>query len=548
MATGVESEMELPFAGLHQLFAPMLDRLGRLPGPQRDAMSTVFGLIKGRAPDRFLIGLAVLSLLSDAAEEAPLLCVVDDAHWLDTASAHALAFAARRLLAEQVGLVFATRHLTEDLRGLPEVTVVGLEDSDSRVLLNSVSGVPLDTRVRDRIIAETHGNPLALLEWPRGLTQADLAGGFGLPKVAMAGQIEESFRRRLGELPPLARRFVTVAAAEPTGDAATVWRAAVELGVGPRDAAPAIEAGLVDVDALVRFRHPTVRTAAYAAATPDHRRAAHRALASVTDPDADPDRRAWHLALAAAGPDEEVAAELERSAGRAQARGGLAAAAALLERSVALTLDRPQGARRTLAAAAAHLEAGAAEKSAALLALAEAGPLDELGTARAELLRGYHAVAWGDARDATISSSAPPSAWSRSTPRAASDTHVAALGTVVNASSLAPGKPSMKRPAPPRRRRCLTPSGPRTCCCTVWQWRSRTVLLPPLQSCGTRSPRSVRQRCRPKKDSDGWASPALPPRSCGTTRVGSCWRLVTSRPPETSVPSPCYPWHSTHWQ
>ena len=231
-ATGVESEMELPFAGLHQLFAPMLDRLGRLPGPQRDAVSTAFGLVKGRAPDRFLIGLAVLSLLSDAAEEAPLLCVIDDAHWLDTASAHALAFAARRLLAEQVGLVFATRHLTEDLSELPEMTVVGLEDADSRVLLNSVLGVPLDTKVRDRVIAETHGNPLALLEWPRGLTLADLAGGFGLPKVAMAGQIQESFRRRLAELPPPARRFVTVAAAEPTGDAATVWRAAVELGVG----------------------------------------------------------------------------------------------------------------------------------------------------------------------------------------------------------------------------------------------------------------------------------------------------------------------------
>ena len=439
-ATGVESEMELPFAGLHQLFAPMLDRLGRLPGPQRDAMSTAFGLVKGRAPDRFLIGLAVLSLLSDAAEEAPLLCVIDDAHWLDTASAHALAFAARRLLAEQVGLVFATRHLTEDLRELPEMTVVGLEEADSRVLLNSVLGVPLDTQVRDRIIAETHGNPLALLEWPRGLTLADLAGGFGLPKVALAGQIQESFRRRLTELPPPARRFVTVAAAEPTGDAATVWRAAVELGVGPRDASPAIEAGLVDVDALVRFRHPTVRTAAYAAASTEDRRAAHRALASVTDPDADPDRRAWHLALAAAGPDEEVAAELERSAGRAQARGGLAAAAALLERSAALTLDRPQGARRTLAAAAAHLEAGAAEKSAALLALAEAGPLDELGTARAELLRGYHAVAWGDARDATTLFVSAAKRLEPIDARAASDTHVAALGTVVNASSRARGE------------------------------------------------------------------------------------------------------------
>jgi DNA-binding CsgD family transcriptional regulator len=438
-ATGIESEMELSFAGLHQLLAPMLERLEELPAPQRDAMNTAFGLAGGRAPDRFLIGLAVLGLLSDAAEAAPLLCVIDDAHWLDRASAHALAFAARRLLAEHIGLVFVTRHLTEDLRGLPEVTVEGLGDADARVLLSSVVGVPLDARVRDRIIAETRGNPLALLEWPRGLTPADLTGGFGLPNLPMAGLIEESFRRRLDELPPPAKRFVTVAAAEPTGDAVTVWRAAAQLGVGPLDASPAIEAGLVEVDTTVRFRHPTVRTAAYTTAATDDRRAAHRALAEVTDAEADPDRRAWHLALAAAGPDEEVAAELERSAGRAQGRGGLAAAAALLERSATLSLDPRLVARRALAAAAAHLEAGRAEKSAALLTLAEAGPLDEIGTARAELLRGYHAVTWGDLRDAATVLASAAKRLEAIDVGAASDQHAAALGTAVNASSLARG-------------------------------------------------------------------------------------------------------------
>ena len=334
--------MELAFAGLHQLCAPMLDRLERLPGPQRDALGTAFGLRDGDAPDRFLVGLAVLSLLSDVAEERPLVCVVDDAQWLDRASAQALAFVARRLVAESVAVVFAVRESgdEQDLTGLPELVVHGLADADARALLASVITGPLDERVRDRIVAETRGNPLALLELPRGLTPAELAGGFGLPDApALSGRIEESFRRRLTPLPPATRLLLLVAAAEPVGDPVLVWRAAERLGVGVEAAAPAEAAGLVEFGGRVRFRHPLVRSAVYRAASPEARQRVHRALAEATDPDLDPDRRAWHRAHATPGLDEEVAAELERSAGRAQARGGLAAAAAFLQRAAELTPD-----------------------------------------------------------------------------------------------------------------------------------------------------------------------------------------------------------------
>ena len=260
-ATGVESEMELPFAGLHQLCAPILDRLALVPAPQREALSTAFGLATGPAPDRFLIGLASLSLLTEVSEQAPLLCVVDDAQWLDQASAHALAFVARRLLADRVCLLFGTRDPPEDLNGLPELVVERLADAAANALLASVLRVRFDERVRERIIAETHGNPLALLEWPRWLTTAEFAGGFGLPSfLPVAGQLEESFRRRLIELPLRTRLFLTLAAAEPTGDAALVWRAAGRVGIAGHDASPAIEAGLVEVGTRVLFRHPSARS------------------------------------------------------------------------------------------------------------------------------------------------------------------------------------------------------------------------------------------------------------------------------------------------
>ena len=392
-AAGVQSEMELAFAGLHQLLAPMLDRLERLPVPQRDALRTAFGVSPGPAPDRFFVGLAVLSLLSDVAEEQPLICVVDDEQWLDRASAQVLAFVARRLEAESVGLVFAARAPSDELAGLPELVVEGLREGDARALLDSVLTAPLDARVRDQIVAETRGNPLALLELPRGLTPAELAGGFGLPgAVPLSGRIEESFRRRLDALPAETRRLLQLAAADPVGDPLLVWRAAERLGIAAEAATPAVEAGLLEFGARVRFRHPLVRSAAYRSASLQERQDVHRALAEVTDPEIDPDRRAWHRAQAAPGPDEDVAEELERSAGRAQARGGLAAAAAFLERAAMLTPEPARRAQRLLAAARAKRDAGALDAALGLLVAVEAGPLDALRTAEVEHLRGQIAL------------------------------------------------------------------------------------------------------------------------------------------------------------
>jgi DNA-binding CsgD family transcriptional regulator len=401
-ATGVQSEMELAFAGVHQLCAPMLDHAGRIPVPQQDALRTAFGVSAGPAPDRFLVGLAVLSLLSEVAGERPLICVIDDEQWLDRASVQALGFVARRLAADSVGLVFAARDPGAELAGLPELEVTGLRDEDARALLASVLAGPLDARVADLIVAETRGNPLALLELPRGLTPAELAGGFGLPGVVpLAGRIEDSFRRQLEALPAETRRLLQLAAADPSGDQALVWRAARRLGIPVQAGAPAMEAGLVEFGAQVRFRHPLVRSAAYRSASLPGRQEMHAALAEVTDPQADPDRRAWHRAQAAPGPDEEVAAELERSAGRAQARGGLAAAALFLERSVTLTVDPARHAERVLAAAQANLQAGAFAAALGLVATAEAGPLDEFQRARADLLRGHVAFALGHTSDAS---------------------------------------------------------------------------------------------------------------------------------------------------
>ena len=400
-AAGAESEMELAFAALHLLCAPLLDGLEGLPGPQRDALGIAFGLREGDAPDRFLVGLAVLTLLSEAAEERPLLCVIDDVEWLDTASAQVLAFAARRLLAEPVGLVFAAREPGEQFRGLADLEVRGLPDQDARTLLRSVVRFRLDERVRDRILAEADGNPLAVLELPRGLDPAQLAGGFGLPGArAVPARIEQGFRRRIEALPADTRSLMLVAAAEPTGDPTMVWGAAERLGIPASAEVAAQTEGLMEIGAWVRFRHPLVRSAVYSAAPPPERRAAHRALAEVTDRDGDPDRRAWHLAAAASGPDEEVAAELERSAGRAQARGGMAAAAAFLRRAAEFTREPALRAERALAAAQASLQAGALDAAAELLAMAVATPLDELQQARAALLRGQIAFASGGGNDA----------------------------------------------------------------------------------------------------------------------------------------------------
>jgi DNA-binding CsgD family transcriptional regulator len=400
-AVGVESEMELAYAGLHQVCAPLLDRLERLPAPQRQAVEVVFGLSSGAAPDRFLVGLGVLSLVSEVAEERALLCVIDDAQWLDHASALTLAFVARRLLAEPVALVFAARDPGEELRHLPALEVRGLVNGDARALLSSTVRFVLDRPVLDRILAETRGNPLALLELPRGLTPTQLAGGFGIPEARdLSKQIEKSYVRRLEALPEDARRLLLVAAAEPVGDPLLLQRACQRLGI----ALSAFEAtdGLLALAERVTFHHPLARPAVYGSAGAPARRAAHAALAEATNRTVDPDRRAWHLAAAAAGPDEEVARELERSADRAQARGGVAAAAALLQRAVTLTGDPARRADRALAAAQSSLGAGAFDAARGLLAAAEAGPLDELGRARVDLLQAEVAFAHDRGSDAPL--------------------------------------------------------------------------------------------------------------------------------------------------
>jgi hypothetical protein len=398
---GIESEMELAYAGLQLLCAPVLDELDRLPDPQRAALGVVFGLQTGEAPDRFLVGLAVLSLLADAASKEPLLCVIDDAQWLDRASAQAVGFVARRLFAEQIALVIATREPGGEFGGLPELAVEGLSDGEARELLASVIRRPLDERIQERFLAEAGGNPLALLELPPGLAPAERAGASGVRAApGLLRRLEDSFGQRLGGLPAATQRLLLVAAAEPTGDPVLVWRAAGRLGIGMEAAAPAEAAGLLAIGARVTFRHPLVRSAAYRSASAGERRAAHRALAEATDPRAGPDRRAWHRAQAAAELDEEVAAELERSASRAQARGGFAAAAAFLERSAALTPGPARRADRALAAAQATSQAGAFDAALGLLAAAEAGPLDELQRAQAALLHGQIALASFRGRDA----------------------------------------------------------------------------------------------------------------------------------------------------
>ena len=398
-AVGVESEMELAFAALQQLCLPLLDRLDRLPAPQRDALGVAFGLRAGDAPDRFLVGLAVLSLLAEVAAERPLVCVVDDAQWLDRASVQALVFVARRLLAESVALVLVTREPSDELDGLPRLVVEGLQNGDARALLGSVLRVPLDERVRERLVAETRGNPLALLELPRGLTAAELAGGFGLPDApGLSGRIEDSFRRRFAGLSAETRRLLLVAAADPVGDPVLVWRAAGRLGIGVRAAANTD--GLLAIGARVTFRHPLVRSSVYRAASREERQTVHRALADATDPQVDPDRRAWHLAQATPGPDENVASELERSAGRARRRGGVAAAAAFLERATELTPDPALRAERALAAAQAKHQAGAHDAALKLLGAARTAPLDELQRARAHVLGGQIAFASSRGSDA----------------------------------------------------------------------------------------------------------------------------------------------------
>ncbi|WP_199041980.1 AAA family ATPase [Glycomyces salinus] len=390
-ATGSEFEGELPFAALHQLCVPILARLDELPAPERDSLRVAFGMAED-PPDPFRVGLAALGLLSAAAADRPLLCLVDDAHWLDDASAKALAFLARRIAAEPIALLLASRdsEAVQSLDELPELALGGLSEADARALLAEAKAVTIDQRVRDRVLAEARGNPLALIELPK-------AGGFGLPTPSpVAGRVERSFRSRVTALNADARLLLTVAGADPTGDPSLLWASAELMGIDVPAASAAVESsGLARFDTRTRFCHPLARSAAYRAAEPDQRRAAHRALAEVTDPVAAPDRRAWHRAQATAGPDEDVAADLASSASRAQARGGVAAAAAFWERAAALSLDPGKQTERTIAASRTALEAGDPSAASTLLSSVDAERLDAARLAEVDLLRGRIAFVSG---------------------------------------------------------------------------------------------------------------------------------------------------------
>jgi DNA-binding CsgD family transcriptional regulator/tetratricopeptide (TPR) repeat protein len=402
-ATGFESEVELPFSGLHQLCAPMLDHVDRLPGPQRDALTTAFGMHPGPQPDRFLVGLAVLSLLADVAEERPLVCLIDDAQWLDAISAQTLGFVARRQMADPVAMVFALRGVREDreLVQLPNMVVRGLKDADARALLDTVLAGDVDNRVRETLVAETGGNPLALLELPRGRSTAELTFGFGLTDaVPLEAHLEHGFTQRLGALPGSTRLFLLAAALEPTGDVSLLRRAIRQLDVDFAATAPAVEAGLVEVGVRVRFRHPLARSAVARAAEVTDLQTVHLALAEATDANLDPDRRAWHRSHAANGPDEAVAVDLESSADRARARGGLAAQAAFLERAIELTHDPARRPARILAAARARHQAGSSDAALTLLSEIEAAPLDERTRAELEVLRAQIAFFSSHSQDA----------------------------------------------------------------------------------------------------------------------------------------------------
>jgi DNA-binding CsgD family transcriptional regulator len=441
-AVGVQSDMELAYASLHQLCGPLLDRLDALPAPQREALEIVFGRSAGGAPNRFLVGVGVLNLLSQASEERTVLCVVDDAQWLDRASASTLAFVARRLLAERVGVVFAARETSQELQNLSTLGVQGVSNADARALLNASVQFTLDGQVRDRIVLETRGNPLALLELPQKLTAAELAGGFGLvDDQSLSGRIEETFTRRLDMLSDDAKRLLLVAAAEPVGDPLLLWRAAARLGMSGASANGIDTEGLLTIGDRVTFRHPLVRSAVYAAAAPEERRAVHMALAQETDRTLDPDRRAWHLAKAATEPDEEVALELERSAESAQARGGLAAAAAFLKRSVALTEDQSRRGDRALGAAGASLHAGAFDAAGEMLVVADDGSLDELQRVRAELLRARLAFAVNRGSDAPTHLLDAAHRLERLNVELARDTYLEAVAAALFAARLAsPGE------------------------------------------------------------------------------------------------------------
>jgi DNA-binding CsgD family transcriptional regulator len=458
----VESEVEMPFAAVHQLCRPLLADLGALSPPQQQALRIAFGLAAGDAPDRFVVGLAVLGLLAEAAAKRPLVCLVDDAQWLDEPSRQVLAFVGRRLLAEAVLLVFAVREAGHDhlVASLPSVTLTGLSEDEACALLAAAVPSQLDEQVRDRMVTESGGNPRRLLELPRGMRAAELAGGFGAPDPDRSfARLEEHYAQRLRALPEPTRQLLLLAAADCTGDATLLWRAALTTGV-PRSAAAAAEsAHLLHIGSRVGFRDPLVRSAAYAAASADDRRTAHAALAAATDAEMDPERHVWHLAAAATGPDESVALQLEQAADAAQARAGVAAAAAFLQRSVELTAGPEQRAERALAAARAHVEAGSFEAARALLAEARALATSDLQRARIERLRGMVQFASNSRAEAPLVLVQAARALEPLDPKLARETYLDAWNASFAAGSLArpggllPEVSLAARAAPPARDR-----------------------------------------------------------------------------------------------
>ncbi len=402
--TGVEPETHLSYAGLHRFLLPFADHLERLPAPQREALRSTFGLVAGPPADRFLVALAVLTLLAEAASEAPLVCVVDDVQWLDPESAVVLGFVARRLYAERVMLLFAVREPAGDLpalAGLPEMSIAGLDEGAALELLASLVPGPLSPAVGARVVAETGGNPLALVEVARQLSPGQLAGVELLPEpLPVGGSLEEAFGRRVRRLPAEARLLLAVAAAEPVGSQALVWRAAGQLGIDPDAAASADLGGLAAIGSQVEFRHPLIRSVVYQTMPLRQRRLIHRALAAAGD-GSEPDRVAWHLGMAAAGPDEAVAARLEQAAGRARDRGGYAAAVMFLSRAAELSADECLRAGRLLAASEAALIAGQPVRAGALLEAATPKLGDPLGRAQARRLHGTIRCALGQAGEAS---------------------------------------------------------------------------------------------------------------------------------------------------
>jgi DNA-binding CsgD family transcriptional regulator len=402
---GAEAEMDMGFAGLHQLLIPFLGGFEGLPAPQRQALGSAFGLVDGPPPDRFLVGMAALTVLTDAAAARPVLCLIDDAQWLNQVSIEVLGFVARRLYADRVGMVFAAREgegRAVVLAGLPELTVGGLVEEAAQELLATSAGGQVDRQVSGRIVADTAGNPLALVELAAELTAAELSGAEPLDwPLRFEGRLDELYRSRVRALPGGTQTLLLLAAADPTGEPALIWNAARNLEIDPEAGQAAGVERLVSWEPRVRFRHPLIRSAVYYAAPAAARRGAHQALAAVTDPGVDPDRRAWHLAEAASGPDEQVASELERSADRARGRGGWGSGAAFLERAAALTPDEDHQARRMLAAAENRLAAGEAPAARALLNLAAPRLVDVLARARARRLEGQSLYAAGQMPEAT---------------------------------------------------------------------------------------------------------------------------------------------------